>query len=87
MPNISPDFDFPGAKGLFNIVEWVLGGGTAIAIIALIICIVGIAFKGFGHSGYQQKSASAIIPVLIVVAVLGSFSAVFQFAYGFDFLS
>lgn len=86
MPNISPDFSFPGSEGLFRIVSWVLGGGTAVAIIALIICIVGIAFKGFGNSSYQQKSASAIIPVLIVVAVLGSFSSVFAFAYGFKFI-
>lgn len=84
MPDIQPDFDAPGASGIIQIASWALGLGLIVTLIALVGCFVAIAFKGFGNQGLQQGASKAILWVLGGVAALGSLSAIWSFAVGFD---
>lgn len=84
MPEISPDFSAPGSSGIIQIASWALGLGLIVTLIALVGCFVTIAFKGFGNQGMQQGASKAILWVFLGVVCLGSLSAIWQFAVGFD---
>lgn len=84
MPDIQPDFDAPGASGIIQIASWALGLGLIVTLIALVACFVTIAFKGFGNQSLQQGASKSILWVLAGVAALGSLSAIWSFAVGFD---
>lgn len=84
MPDIQPDYSFPAFAALQQIVSWVLGGATLLTFLALIVVIVGVAFKGFGNQKFQQFSASNVGWVLLGVICLGSITGLFAFFAGFD---
>ncbi len=84
MPNINPDFGAPGSSALVTLASWGLGLATIVAFIALILAIVTLATKGFGHQGVQQFAGRAFGWVALGTAMLGSASAVFQLIVGFD---
>lgn len=84
IPDVQPDFNAPFMTGLWQIVSWVLAAAMALALLALIVAIVGVAFKGLGNSRYQEMAGANLIPVLLAVIALGSASGIFQFFIGFD---
>ncbi|MDA3146515.1 hypothetical protein JSO19_03880 [Leucobacter sp. UCMA 4100] len=84
MPDISPDFGFPGGTLLNQIASWILGGGLVLAFIALIVLVLLIVFKGFGNQGAQQKASGLAVPVFLGLVVLGSITAVYHFIIGLD---
>lgn len=84
MPDISPDWSAPGLSGLTQIASWILAIGLVLSVLALIISFIILAYKGFGNQGLQQFAGKAIGWVILAVILLGSFSGVWQFFYGFD---
>lgn len=84
MPDIDPDFGAPGASGLIQIASWALGLCLIASFIALVLCIIAAAAKGFGNQQIQQGAAKGIIVTAIVTAALGSASVIWQFIVGFD---
>lgn len=84
MPNIAPDWNAPFMQGIQTIASYVLAGSMMIALIALVIAIVAIAFKGFGNAGFQSWGGSNLLKLILVVVLLGSVNGIFAFFVGFD---
>lgn len=84
MPDITPDFSAPGSAAIVQVISWFLGLGLMATFLALIGCLVALAFKGFGNQGLQQAASKTVMWVAIGVAALGSASAIWQFLVGFD---
>ncbi len=84
VPDISPDFSAPFMAPLLRVISWVLAGGMVLTALALIVAVVGVAFKGLGNSKYQEWAGSSILWIVGVLAVLGSISGIFAFFAGFD---
>lgn len=84
MPDIQPDYSFPAFAALQQIVSWVLGVAMLLSFLALIVVILGVAFKGFGNQRFQQFSAGNVGWVLLGVICLGSLNGLWAFFAGFD---
>lgn len=84
MPDIQPDWNAPGISLVQQIASWVLGLGLTITIIALIVSVITIAFKGFGNQGMQQTASKNILWVALAVVVLGSVMGIFHWLVGID---
>ena len=84
MPDIQPDWNAPGISLVQQIASWVLGLGLTITIIALIVAVITIAFKGFGNQGMQQTASKNILWVALAVVVLGSVMGIFHWLVGID---
>ncbi|WP_217132359.1 hypothetical protein [Leucobacter chinensis] len=84
MPEITPDFGFPGSTLLNQVVSWTLGGGLLLGFLALIVLLLLIVFKGFGNQGIQQKASGIILWVFIGLVCLGSVTLLYDFIIGLD---
>lgn len=85
LPEVQYDSDTPFLQGLQTIGSYVFTGGLALVLIALVIALVAVVFKGFGNERFQGWGGDNIIRLFVVAAALGAVNAIFAFAVGFDF--
>lgn len=86
-PDITPDWNAPFMESGRKILGWILAGAFMVALVALIICIAGVAGKGFGSSRYQETSSNAIVFVAFAVTALASINGIFGLLVGFDWIT
>lgn len=85
LPQVEYDADTPFLAGIQTIGSYIFTGGLALVLIALVIALVAVVFKGFGNERFQGWGGDNIIRLFIVAACLGAVNAIFAFAVGFDF--
>jgi hypothetical protein len=83
-PNVTPSYDFPVFTLLKRILSWVLGGGTMVVFLALIIAIVAVVFKGFGNERLRGMAVSNIGFIIAGVVVLSGITGIFAWTQGLD---
>lgn len=84
MPDIQPDFNAPGMELIKTIAGWALGISLTLTVLALIFCIVAIAFKGFGNQGVQQTASKSLLWVIAAMLLLAGLGGVVTFIMGID---
>jgi len=85
IPDVQPSFDAPFMATFWRIVSWILGGAIIVLIAALILAGVGLGFKGFGNSQYQQLAAKSIFYILGGVIIAVGAAGIVNFTAGLDF--
>lgn len=84
MPEVSPDFSFPGMQAVVQIASWILAVGLGASIIGLIISGILVLTRGMGNQSVQQKASSAILVAGSATVFLGSISGIWSWLVGFD---
>ena len=84
MPEITPDFNAPGMELIKQVAGWALGISLTLTVIALIFCIVSIAFKGFGNQGLQQTASKSLLWVIGAMILLAGLSGLVAFIFNID---
>lgn len=85
VPEISPRFDAPFFEAFQRIASYVLGGALILVLIALIVAIAALAFRGLAPERARTWAGENIVWIFIAAAALGAVSGLFQWFISFDF--
>lgn len=85
VPDISPDFSAPFFTGFRTIASYLLAGALLLVLIALIVAIAALAFRGIAPERMRTWAGENIVWIFIAAAALGAVSGLFQWFVSFDF--
>ena len=84
IPPVEPDFNSPFNKPLQVILSWVLAFALGVALLSLIAALLILAFRKIMPERAVSTAGDSVVMILVVAAVLGGVSTIFQFFVNFD---
>ena len=85
VPDVNPDFSAPFFVGFQTIASYVLAGALLLVLVALIIAIAALAFRGLAPEQMRTWAGQNIVWIFIAAAALGAVSGLFQWFVNFNF--
>lgn len=87
VPNVTPNFDFPGAQLLQSVASWAMGGGVVLLVIAVIFGAVMLAFGHFSNNPTAKTRGIWVVFIAIAAAaIIYGGSALINFGSGMQVL-
>lgn len=84
IPDVQPDFNSPFNKPLQLILSWVLAFALGVALFALIAALLTLAFRKVMPERAVATAGDSVVMILVIAAILGGVSTIFQFFVNFD---
>lgn len=84
LPNIEPDTSSNFAQAAISLAAIVLGVGAILCLMALGVCFVILAFKGFGNSRALEMAGTGVMWSLGGLVGLGSLTGIAAWAVNFQ---
>ncbi|OAZ41476.1 hypothetical protein A9Z40_02020 [Microbacterium arborescens] len=85
IPEITPNWDAPWLTGLQILASYILATALLLALIALIIAVLSLIFRGIFPDSVRDWAGKNIVTIFFATAILGAISGIFHWFVNFNF--